>query len=183
MKKAASVLLCIAMILTFVPLTSFAVSGNTYYIDSVSGDDLSLGTSEAEAWKTTANIASLKLQAGDKILFKRAGIYECTLSLTCSGTAENPIVISAYGEGERPLLTTNERNAVLKLFDCDYVAVSDLEITGHNAGKHCLSRYAKLQGQNKRQFCRRSHLRQSRCCGQTLRKQALFRGRFYCNQL
>ncbi|MGN0635070.1 MAG: right-handed parallel beta-helix repeat-containing protein [Acutalibacteraceae bacterium] len=134
MKKTASVLLCIAMILTFVPLTSFAVSGNTYYIDSVSGDDLSLGTSEAQAWKTTANIASLKLQAGDKILFKRDGIYDCTLSLTCSGTAENPIVISAYGEGERPLLTTGERNAVLKLFDCDYVSVSDVEITAHNGG-------------------------------------------------
>lgn len=100
MKKVISVILCIVMLLSLVPMTGFAASGNTYYIDSVSGNDLSLGTSEAQAWKTTANIASLALQAGDRLLFKRDGIYDCTLSLTCSGTRENPIVISAYGTGK-----------------------------------------------------------------------------------
>ena len=134
MKKTLSILLCIAMLLTFVPLTSFAASGNTYYIDSISGSDSASGTSERGAWKTTANIASLNLNAGDKVLFRRGGIYDCTLTLTCSGTKENPITISAYGEGERPLLRTNERNAVIKLFDCDYVTVSDFEITAHNGG-------------------------------------------------
>lgn len=122
------------MLLTFVPLTVFASSGNTYYIDSISGSDSASGTSERGAWKTTANIASLNLNAGDKVLFRREGVYDCTLTLTCSGTKENPIIISAYGEGERPLLRTNERNAVLKLFDCDYVTVSDFEITAHNGG-------------------------------------------------
>ena len=134
MKKIVSILLCIAMLLTFVPLTAFAESGKTYYIDSISGDDSSLGTSSDKAWKTTANVASLELKAGDRVLFKRGGTYDCTLTLKCSGTEENPIVISAYGEGERPLLTTDERNAVLKLFDCDYVTVSDFEITAHNGG-------------------------------------------------
>lgn len=108
MKKTVSILLCIAMLLTFVPLTVFAESGKTYYIDSISGDDSSLGTSSDKAWKTTANVASLELKAGDRVLFKRGGTYDCTLTLKCSGTEENPILISAYGEGERPLLTTDE---------------------------------------------------------------------------
>ena len=68
-KKTVSIFLCIATLLTFVPLTSFAASGNTYYIDSISGSDSATGTSESIAWKTTANIASLKLNAGDKDFF------------------------------------------------------------------------------------------------------------------
>lgn len=134
MKKVVSILLSIVMFFTMVPLTGFALSGNTYYIDSVSGDDALPGTSASQAWKTTANVETLSLQAGDKILFKRGGTYDCTLTLKCSGTKENPIVLSAYGEGEKPLLTTDERNAVLKLFDCDYVTVCDFEITAHNGG-------------------------------------------------
>ena len=54
------------MFLTFIPLTAFAASGKTYYIDSISGDDSSLGTSSDQAWKTTANVASLELKAGDR---------------------------------------------------------------------------------------------------------------------
>ena len=66
MKKTVSILLFIAMFLTFVPLTAFAASGKTYYIDIISGDDSSLGTSSDQAWKTTANVASLELKAGDR---------------------------------------------------------------------------------------------------------------------
>lgn len=133
MKKVLSILLCIS-ILFAIPVTAYAADGNTYYIDSMNGDDSSSGTSPSQAWKTTANIESLKLLPGDEILFKRDGIYECTLELTCSGTAENPITVSAYGEGDRPILMTSEHNAILKLFDCDYVTVSNLEMTAHNGG-------------------------------------------------
>lgn len=50
------------------------------------------------------------------------------------GTADAPITISAYGEGDQPLLTTDDNTEVLRLFDCSYVTVSDLEITAHNGG-------------------------------------------------
>ena len=134
MKKIISILLCVIMLVSILPTASFAVSGKTYYVDSISGDDSSSGTSASGAWRTTNNLASLQLNPGDKVLFRRGGVYECTLTLTCSGTKDNPIIISAYGEGERPLLRTSQRNAVFKLFDCDYVTVSDFEITAHNGG-------------------------------------------------
>lgn len=133
MKKIMSIILCIAILFT-VPITAFAAEGVTYYIDSTNGDDSASGNSPSSAWKTTANIETLDLQAGDKVLFKRDGIYECAIELTCSGTEENPILISAYGEGARPILMTNEHDAVMKLFDCDYVTVSELEMTAHNGG-------------------------------------------------
>lgn len=133
MKRFLSIILCVAILMTL-PITGFAAEGKVYYIDSVDGDDSASGTASSSAWKTTANIESLSLNAGDKILFKRGGIYDCTIELTCSGTAESPILISAYGEGNRPLLTTDKRDAVIKLFDCDYVTVSELELTAHNGG-------------------------------------------------
>jgi hypothetical protein len=45
-----------------------------------------------------------------------------------------PIIISAYGSGNRPVLTTGENTEVLRLFDCSYLYLSDLEITAHNGG-------------------------------------------------
>lgn len=133
MKKFLSVLLCVAIAFS-IPVTAFSASGTVYYIDSANGDDTASGTAPSDAWKTAANIESFQLNPGDKVLFKRGGTYECTLEITCSGTEESPIVFSSYGEGEKPLLTTLEGTEVLRLFDCSYVTVSDLEITAHNGG-------------------------------------------------
>ncbi len=133
MKKFLSIILCI-IITVSIPVTVFAQAPTIYYIDSVAGDDADLGTSESTAWKTTSNIDGLKLKPGDKILFKRGGTYECTITLTCEGTPQNPIVISAYGEGERPHLTTDKRDAIMRIFDCSYVTISGFELTAHNGG-------------------------------------------------
>ena len=136
MKRFVCILLVFVMLFATLSATPvvFATVGTTYYIDSFSGDDSNDGTSQNSAWKTVENIEGLTLEAGDKILFKCDGVYECTLLLTCEGTKENPIVISSYSEGAKPLLTTLERNAVLKLFDCSYVTISGLEMTAHNGG-------------------------------------------------
>ena len=132
MKKLLSVILTVILTLSVIPFVFAA--GTTYYIDSITGDDENNGLSEATAWKTVDNIESLTLGAGDKILFKSGGKYDCAITLTCSGTEDNPIVISSYGEGEKPHLNTGVRDAVMKLFDCSYVTVSGFEITAHNGG-------------------------------------------------
>ena len=132
MKKLLSVILAVLITLSITPIVLAA--GTTYYIDSISGNDGNTGLSEASAWKTVDNIASLTLEAGDRILFKAGGYYDCAITLNCSGTQDNPIVISSYGEGEKPHLNTDARDAVMKLFDCSYVTVSGFEITAHNGG-------------------------------------------------
>lgn len=137
MKKIVSSLL--ALILVFICAAPvYAVSlpqGTAYYIDSISGnDETGDGLSPETAWKTVP-VTDIAPQAGDKILFRRGGRYECTLTMWySSGTADSPIVISAYGEGEKPLLYTEKDTEVLRLFDCSYVTISDLEITAHNGG-------------------------------------------------
>ena len=132
MKKLLSVLLCILLTMQLCVLASAA--GTVYYIDSVSGSDANSGLSENAAWQSAAKLRGLALNPGDQVLFKRGGTYPCTLELNCSGTKEAPIVISAYGFGERPLLTTDQHTEVLTLTDCSYVTVSGLEITAHNGG-------------------------------------------------
>ena len=114
MKKLLTVILVVMITLGMMPF-AFA-AGTTYYIDSISGNDENNGLSEANAWKTVDNIKLLTLGAGDKVLFKSGGKYDCALTLTCSGTHDNPIVISSYGEGEKPHLNTDARDAVMKLF-------------------------------------------------------------------
>ncbi len=131
-------LLCVLLSLILL-MSSFAFSvsaaGTVYYIDGVNGSDSNSGKTESSAWQTVENLRTAKLEAGDSVLFKCGGIYvsDC-LTLTCEGTADAPIVISSYGEGEKPLLTTGKKTEVLRLADCSYVTVSDLEITAHNGG-------------------------------------------------
>lgn len=139
MKKAnkfLSFLIVISVVLGSIGFFSYATENekNYYYIDSVSGDDLNSGTDINSPVKTIAGLKNLDIKAGTHFLFKNGGEYECTSTLTCSGTKENPIVISSYGEGEKAILYTNERTEVLRLFDCSYITVSNLHIKAPNGG-------------------------------------------------
>lgn len=135
MKKTISLIMSVLMLLSPLTVGICAASCVSYYIDSENGSDANSGTSQTEAWKTVENIPDISLGAGDKILFKRGGTYECTLALTCSGTKEAPIIIGAYGQGdEKPLLTTDKATEVLRLFDCSYITLQDVEITARNGG-------------------------------------------------
>ncbi len=75
-----------------------------YYVKN-SGNDAADGTSDATAWKTIAKVQSLKLLPGDKILLKRGGIWRENLQVSYSGAVDNPIIISAYGEGHKPIIS------------------------------------------------------------------------------
>ena len=137
MKKTVCVLFCILLFCVgvFPPALVYAAHGTTYYVDSIDGsDETGDGLSPDTAWKSIP-VKECTLSAGDAVLFRRGGVFACTLTVKDSrGTADEPIVISAYGEGEQPLLTTDANTEVLRLFDCSYVTVSDLEITAHNGG-------------------------------------------------
>lgn len=126
----------LAVVIVALPMTAHAAEGTVYYIDAADGSDSSDGKSPANAWQTVEPIKSISLSAGDSILFKRGGDYECELSLTCLGTKEQPIVLSSYGNESEPLahLYTNNHADVLRLIDCSYVTVDSLEITAHNGG-------------------------------------------------
>ncbi|HMO62588.1 MAG TPA: right-handed parallel beta-helix repeat-containing protein [Ferruginibacter sp.] len=88
-------------------LISFSAQATNYYVSSISGNDANNGTSAATPWKSLAkvNAAFSSIAAGDSILFKSGEIFEGKLLPNRSGTAVNPIVIGAYGNGARPIIT------------------------------------------------------------------------------
>lgn len=83
--------------------------GTTYYVSSSTGSDSNSGTSEDQAWKSFANLAELELTDGDKVLLKSGDSWLEQLRLnSVKGTEENPVVLSSYGEGEKPKLARYE---------------------------------------------------------------------------
>ena len=136
MKKFISVFLCVLTAFSCMALTVSAdSSAPTYYIDSVGGDDSNTGLSENSPWKTI-NHGDWVFVPGTKVLFKRGGVYEVEVTMTVSGTKENPIVISSYGDEslDKPVLRTSNHNEVFDFIDCDYVTVSEIAITAPNGG-------------------------------------------------
>lgn len=142
-KKLVCLIMVVLIAVLSVPVNA-AELARGYYIDSVNGSDSGLGT-KLSPWKTTANLASVQLEAGDGIYFKRGGEYYCELTLTCEGTKDLPIVITSYGdEGAAPAcLYTLHKTEVLRLFDCSYVTVEDLEITAPNGGGIWIDAYTR----------------------------------------
>lgn len=135
-KKLFSILLvAVLMVLSLSTLGYAAAIPKTYYIDSINGDDSNSGLSEADAIKTIEGLKLEPIVAGTKFLFRNGGRYESNVVLeNVSGTKENPIVISSYGDGEKAVLYTDEAKEVFIFNDCSYVTVSDMAITAPNGG-------------------------------------------------
>ncbi|MBQ6898308.1 MAG: hypothetical protein IJN70_04945 [Clostridia bacterium] len=139
MKKLISIILCILMLLSVCVISpvSFASTGNTYYVDSIDGDDTAGGTSPETAWRSLDGFANCTepLKGGDTVLFRAGGTYECCVTLAdIRGTKDAPFTISSYGEGERPILRTDNADEVFTFVDCSCITVSDLQITAPNGG-------------------------------------------------
>jgi hypothetical protein len=84
-------------------------TGPNYYIDSISGSDDNNGTSEESPWQSLDKVSSITFQAGDNIYFKRGSSYSGCVTINGDGTADNPITISAYGNGDAPSFTNTNR--------------------------------------------------------------------------
>lgn len=137
MKKALCFILCILLLVPGAGVgASAADSSRVIYIDSIDGDDANSGLSPSDAWKTiNHSLDEYGFAPGTKVLFRKGGAYEFTgVVLTIEGTKENPIVLSSYGEGDRPLLYVKGANTALTLIDSSYVTVSDLQFTAPNGG-------------------------------------------------
>ena len=85
-------------------------TGTTYYVDSNGGNDSNEGTSEGKAFRTLDKVNELNLEPGDTVLLKKGSVFEdqaLKFTKEDSGTAEAPIKISTYGDGDRPKINTN----------------------------------------------------------------------------
>ena len=83
--------------------------GNTiYYLDSQAAEGGN-GLTEATAFDSLDDINNIQFAAGDQILIKRGSVFLGQLYPKGSGSEDAPIIIDAYGEGEKPLIDGNGR--------------------------------------------------------------------------
>lgn len=84
---------------------------NTYYFSSSSGNDsytIAQAQNPRTPWKTIKKLNHFfsSLQAGDSVLFKTGDTFYGTINIKTSGVAEAPIVLSSYGKGNKPVITS-----------------------------------------------------------------------------
>ncbi|MCQ6562324.1 SGNH/GDSL hydrolase family protein [Paenibacillus mendelii] len=92
-----------ATLINYTPSTG---SGQTYYVSSSAGSDSNSGTSSTDAWKTLTKVSSMTFQPGDTILLKKGDTWTNeTLYLKGNGSIANWITLSAYGTGDRPVIS------------------------------------------------------------------------------
>ncbi len=76
----------------------------TYYVDATNGDDDNDGRSPEQAWQSLAKVSETSFEPGDVIAFKRGEVWQGRLTISSSGTEDAPIVFTAYGSGEKPVI-------------------------------------------------------------------------------
>ena len=81
----------------------------TYHVSQATGNDTWTGTAEDPAngtgpWKSLAKASTVSLSPGDRILLKCGDTWNEELQPKGNGTAENPILISSYGKGPKPVI-------------------------------------------------------------------------------
>jgi len=112
--------------------------GTTYYFDGFRGNDNGNGLTPNSAWKSLSKISQLRLKAGDCILFHRGTSFWGQLKLKGDGTSSNPIIISAYGKGNKPIIIAPDSVLYTVLIkNSNFLTVEDLEIV--NKGSHRLA--------------------------------------------
>ena len=108
-----------------------ACAQTAYYISSSSGNDSNAGISEDAPFKTLAKASELRLKPGDKVLLKSGDMWSKeSFFPQGSGTPENPITISSYGEGVRPHIAPSFANIyAIRIVNAGGYKISNLEIS------------------------------------------------------
>jgi parallel beta-helix repeat protein len=79
-------------------------TGPNYYVDDVNGNDGNNGTSEATAWRSVEKAGAITLSPGERLLFRRGGVWAGTLKIQESGAGGMPVVVASYGDGPLPII-------------------------------------------------------------------------------
>lgn len=88
-------------------------TGRTYYV-SAKGDDNNDGLTKETPIKSIKKVNQLSLQAGDTVAFKGGEVFSgATLSITESGTADNPITVCGYDDEQaRPKILAQQMHGI-----------------------------------------------------------------------
>lgn len=99
-----------SLLLLMLVCTLQTVSATDYYFSSTSGND-SYSSAQAQnpntPWRSIDKLNSLfyNLAPGDVIHLKRGDVFYGSITVARSGASGQPITITAYGQGARPVIT------------------------------------------------------------------------------
>ena len=134
----------------------------TYYVAG-NGSDGNDGRSAASPYQSLAKVNSLSLRAGDAVLFRRGDTFQGTLQISQSGSGGSPIVLDAYGDGNKPSLAgsvtvTNWTNIGNNVWQANCSACGS-RVTGVYRDNTALplGRYPNLDSPNKGYLTVQSH--------------------------
>ena len=101
-KHFSCILLCI--------LNFSMLHAANYYFSASKGLDTNSATqaqNQSTPWKSISKLNQMQhlIKPGDLVLFKKGDVFLGTIKLNISGNHENPIVFSAYGQGnQKPII-------------------------------------------------------------------------------
>ena len=132
-------LLMLAIVMTSTTLAT------TYYVSSSIGNDGWDGTApepippanpENGPWNTICQVNEQTFEPGDSIRFKRGDTWTGEqLIIQSSGSSGNPITLTAYGEGAKPVFNLNGADFhSIYIKEKDYIVIDSITI--RNYGKH-----------------------------------------------
>jgi hypothetical protein len=113
------------IMLTLSPAPTSSV-GNSYYVDSVSGQDANSGLSPVQAWQTLTAVNDHTFQPGDTVYFARGSTWDTGLIIRDSGAPDVPIKFTSYGAGPVPVFEKPGGSAIWVMGS--YVAVDGLRL-------------------------------------------------------
>lgn len=122
-----------AVLVTLSFMFFVCIQAENYYIHSAKGTDSNSGKSETTPWKTLSEVNTHLFLPGDTIFFSCDGIWHENFNPKGSGSSENPIVITSYGKGNRPLFVgvNTIGRGVIQLYNQSYWEISGLEIVNN----------------------------------------------------
>lgn len=105
-----------------------------YYVSSSEGDDDNAGTKD-EPWQTLSKISTVTLMFGDTVSFKSGDEFKGHYSVRGSGSEDHPILITAYGEGEKPILNGQvgseaggDYQEAIRIENCSHIILDGIEV-------------------------------------------------------
>lgn len=100
-----------------------------FYLSASTGHDDNDGLSPSTAWQTLSKANSLSLLPGDSLLFRAGDIFPGQLSIRNeSGSEAAPILISQYGEGDKPILDGIGYESSIHIQNSGHIELSHLSI-------------------------------------------------------
>ncbi len=104
--------------------------GHEYFVDCSSSIN-GTGESSASPWNSLHSLQSKVFSPGDVIKLRRGTECRGSLQPKGSGSADHPVRLTAYGEGQRPKIVAEpSAEEAFRLFDQQYWNIDSLDLSG-----------------------------------------------------